>query len=95
MEVGRQSCAGRLAVPADSRALAVNQLGARTPLLSQVETMLSEGKTFLLRSAIFVGLTSVVTTIIYFTPVPGKYNFFNKRYHKQCANARKFLNQGF
>lgn len=34
--------------------------------------MLSEGKTCLLRSAIFVGLTSVVTTIIYLTPVPGK-----------------------
>lgn len=32
--------------------------------------MLSEGKTCLLRSAIFVGLASVVTTIIYLTPVP-------------------------
>ncbi|XP_067008292.2 uncharacterized protein [Anabrus simplex] len=32
--------------------------------------MLAEGKTFLLRMAIFVGLASVVTTIIYFTPVP-------------------------
>jgi hypothetical protein len=34
--------------------------------------MLSEGKTCLLRSAIFVGLVSVVTTIIYLTPIPGK-----------------------
>jgi hypothetical protein len=34
--------------------------------------MLSGGKTCLLRSAIFVGLASVVTTILYFTPAPGK-----------------------
>lgn len=34
--------------------------------------MPSEGRTCLLRSAIFVGLASVVTTIIYLTPVPGK-----------------------
>ncbi|XP_049858969.1 uncharacterized protein LOC126353852 isoform X3 [Schistocerca gregaria] len=32
--------------------------------------MIAEGKTFFLRSAVFVGLASVVTTIIYFTPVP-------------------------
>lgn len=37
---------------------------------SKAVNMLSEGKTFLLRSAIFVGLASVVTTIIYLTPVP-------------------------
>ncbi|XP_021928674.1 uncharacterized protein LOC110834137 [Zootermopsis nevadensis] len=37
--------------------------------------MLSEGKTCLLRSAIFVGLASVVTTIIYLTPVPGLQQF--------------------
>ncbi|XP_071438592.1 uncharacterized protein [Hetaerina americana] len=34
--------------------------------------MMSTGKTFFLRSALFVGLVSVVTTIIYFTPEPDR-----------------------
>ncbi|XP_046390211.1 laccase-2-like isoform X2 [Ischnura elegans] len=33
---------------------------------------MSTGKTFFLRSALFVGLVSVVTTIIYFTPEPDR-----------------------
>lgn len=39
---------------------------------ARVKTMWwAEGKTFVFRTAIFVGLASVVTTIIYFTPIPG------------------------
>jgi hypothetical protein len=47
--------------------------GSSSASCRQHSTMLCEGKTCLLRSAIFVGLTSVVTTIIYLTPIPGEY----------------------
>ncbi|KAL0272318.1 UNVERIFIED_CONTAM: hypothetical protein PYX00_005342 [Menopon gallinae] len=35
--------------------------------------VIAEGKTFIFRSALFVGLGSVVATIIYLTPVPDQY----------------------
>jgi hypothetical protein len=45
--------------------------------MEKPRSLMASGGRWVLRSALIIGLASVATTVVYFTPVPGQFQLFS------------------